>query len=272
MFKKLILVSLLCSLSFADLLDDKIENLLGKNSYAVNKNLINILFKKRSYYYKNSNTLNIVKIVSKLKRNGLLHLGLANPSTIDVEFITSSKPLKSMKLINDTFKDLGFYHFYTSKINYDIENGLIWDIRLKTQSIIDPVMLTKALQEINCKVEDISINDENVWQYSINMDNAHIKNTIEVLNTEELNLTKPMKPYYLSVQDAKNLIVHSKPGDHWYANIVFYNSNLDVLEILKNDKITKDLKVDIPKLTKYIKITDLYHLNNIKRGLNILVN
>ncbi len=272
MLKKLVFIALFCSISFADLLDTKVQNLLGENNYTVNKNLINVLFKKRSYYYKNSDTLNISKIVSKLKSNGLLQLSLSQPTLIDVEFITSSKPLKSMKLINDVFKDLGFYHFYTSKINYDLESGLVWNIRLKTQSNIDPVMLIKYLNEINCKVEDISINDNNAWQYTINMDNAKIKNTIEVLNTEELNLTKPMKPYYLNVQDAKNLIVHAKPGDHWYAHIVFYNSQLEILEILKNDKVTKNLKVDIPNSTKYIKITDLYHLNNIKRGLNILVN
>jgi hypothetical protein len=272
MIKKLILISLITTLSFSDILEDKVQNLLGQKSYMINKNLIKVLFKKRSYYYKNSDTLNITKIVSKLKNNGLLKLTLAQPTNIDVEFITNSKPLKSMKLINDIFKDLGFYHFYTSKINYDLQTGLVWDIRLKTQSIIDPVMLIKKLNEINCKIEDISIDENNNWQYTINMNYAKINNTIEVINTKELNLTKPMKPYYLTVQDAKNLIIHPKAGDHWYAYVVFYNSNLEILQILKNDKITKSLKVDIPSSTKYIKISDLYHLNNIKRGLNILVN
>lgn len=262
----------LSNLAFSDLLDDKIQNILGHNSYTVNKNMINVLFKKRNHYYKNPNELNVVKIVTRLKHNGLLHLSLEEPTLIDVEFTTNSNPIKSMKLINDVFKDLGYYHFYTSKIVYDEQTPMQWSVRLKTQSYVDPTMLIKFLKQINCTVDDISVNEHNDWQYHINMNNANIKGAIEVLNTEELSLSKPMKPYYLSVQDAKNIIVHAKPGDHWHASIVFYNRQLEILEILANDKVTKDIKVEIPPKTKYIKITDLYHLNNIKRGLNVLVN
>lgn len=273
MIKKLFF-ALILSISFlhADILDDKIKNLMGEQEYMVNKNLVNVLFKKRSYYYKTSDTLNIDAIIAKLKDNGLLKLNLHNPEYLEVEFITKSESIKTIKLINDFLKDMGYYHFYTSRINHAKDGQTIFNIRLKTQAVIDPTLLMEKFSEYNCVIFDVTVKENNTWSYHLNAQRASIPDAIEIISTEETELSKPMKPYLLKVNNANNLIVHAKPNDHWHAHIVFYDKDLQVLEILKDQKTTRDLKVEVPTSTQYIKISDLFHLHNIKRGLNVLIN
>lgn len=189
-----------------------------------------------------------------------------------MQFITKSDPIKAIRLISDFFKDMGYYHFYTSKVNHAKDSQTIFNIRLKTQAIVDPTLLMENLAKHNCIVYDISVKEDNIWSYHINTKRASIPEAIEIVKTEQTELNKPMKPYFISVSEANSLIVHAKPNDHWHAHIVFYDQNLNVLEILKSEKQTKTINVDVPTSTQYIKISDLYHLHNIKRGLDVLIN
>lgn len=273
MLKKSLFIFMLCiPMLYADLLEDKVKNIMGEDDYLINKNLVSVLFKKRSNFYTSENMLNIDQVVSTLKANGLLKLTLNNPEYLEVQFITKSEPIKTIKLVNDFFKDLGYYHFYTSRINHAKDSQTIFNIRLKTQAIIDPTLLMEKFAEHNCTVFDISVNENNIWSYHINTKRASLPEIIEIVKTEQTELNKPMKPYFIQVSDASNLIVHAKPNDHWHAHIVFYDKNLNVLEILKSEKLTKSIKVDVPTSTQYIKISDLFHLHNIKRGLSVLIN
>ena len=91
---------------YADLLEDKVKNIMGEDDYLINKNLVSVLFKKRSNFYTSENMLNIDQVISTLKANGLLKLTLNNPEYLEVQFITKSEPIKTIKLVNDFFKDL----------------------------------------------------------------------------------------------------------------------------------------------------------------------
>ncbi|MBN2891024.1 MAG: hypothetical protein JXL97_04080, partial [Bacteroidales bacterium] len=114
---------------------------MGEDDYLINKNLVSVLFKKRSNFYKTEDTLDVNSIVNTLKTNGLLKLTLNHPEYLEVQFITKSEPIKTIKLVNEFFKDLGYYHFYTSRINHAKDSQTIFNIRLKTQAIIDPTLL-----------------------------------------------------------------------------------------------------------------------------------
>jgi predicted RNA-binding protein associated with RNAse of E/G family len=59
--------------------------------------------------------------------------------------------------------------------------------------------------------------------------------------------------------------------NHWHPYIVFYDKHLNILKIIKKDNIFKTFNTNIPKGTNYIKITDLYMLLNIKRGLSVII-
>jgi hypothetical protein len=80
-----------------------------------------------------------------------------------------------------------------------------------------------------------------------------------------------LKDYFIMVENAKSIRVISRHLNNWFPYMTFFDKELNVLNVIEMTEIKKSLKVDVPLGTKYIKITDKYNLNNIKRGLSIIV-
>ena len=179
--------------------------------------------------------------------------------------------MKSIKILNDTLKVLGYYYFFVKKIEY--QNQLLtYSIFLDVESIVDPYKLIVELQKHNFVVLDIHKETNDIWSYRLNT--SHIlKNDIEHISTgEKIVFQKPLDDYFISIDNkATNIFVRSKRLNHWYPYIVFYDKSLNVIDLVKENKMYKSVKVKIPQGTKYIKITDLFTLANIKRGLTITI-
>ena len=100
MINKLILIIAFSVILNADL-NLKIKNILGNSAYNTHKNLINYIFTNKSAYYDSDNKVNYVLLTSKLQANGLLKLNLGSTQYIDIEFINSENPKKSLKILKD---------------------------------------------------------------------------------------------------------------------------------------------------------------------------
>ncbi|WP_419770859.1 MAG: hypothetical protein ACNI3C_03475 [Candidatus Marinarcus sp.] len=271
MFKLFFAILILTVSLNATVLQDKIENLMGSSAYKFHKNLLNIIFKDESKFLLANNNLNYLQILKELKQNGLLILKLQDPKEIIVEFQTNKDPIKALKILNDTLKSIGYYYYFTNSVNYDGEGNLNWQIRLKTEFIIDPFVLTNELLKKECKILDINREKNDKWVYKIDTNFANITESIFIDTNEIVKLQKPLKPYFIRINDAKVLKIMSTVLNHWYPYVVFYDEHLDVLKIIKKDAVFKRVSITIPEKTKYIKITDLYTLVNIKRGLSVII-
>lgn len=100
---------------------------------------------------------------------------------------------------------------------------------------------------------------------------ANISESILANPNELLKLQKPLRPNFLKINSGRVLKVESAASDDWHPHIVFYDNQLNVLHIIKNDQYSKQISYDIPMNTRYIKITDFFVLDNIKRGLNVII-
>jgi len=252
-----------------DLLFDKIENIIGSKEFAIHKNLVNLLFQNKQAFYIGDN-LNYLFILKRLRQNGLLKLKLSQPKEILVKFETNFDPIKSLKILNDTLKSLGYYYYFTKSTQYDGEGHLIWSIKLKTSYAIDPLSLALELANHESRIKHISREENDTWTYSINTQNSHIADSLFVDTNEKVVLQKPLKPYFIKIGAAKTLKILSRKLNNWYPYIVFYDKHLNVLRVIKKDRMFKGLSMKIPESSAYIKITDLYTLINIKRGLSII--
>ncbi|RXJ98076.1 hypothetical protein CRU98_11195 [Arcobacter sp. CECT 8986] len=269
MIKKIFLLSLFTLTLYANTLDDKIENLIGKFEYLKHKNLINYIFKNENDYFI-GNSIDYIKVIKKLQENGLLKLKLDKPKDIYIKFNTNSAPTKSLKILKDTLKSLGFYYYFTQTLKYDTQN-LNWEIKLKTEAAIDPLILANELYKQNCRVANINREGEDRWEYSIDTTFSKLNNSILMTANEKKYLTKPLKPYLIKLnENISKLIILSKVLNSWFPKVVFYDKDLNILDIVKQDKLHNKLSLDVPVNTKYIKIDDLYTLINIRRGLTII--
>ena len=262
-------IILFVSLS-ASSFDNKIINIIGQNEYIENKGLIDHLFSNEGEYY-NNGSLNYVSVMQKLKDNGLLSMGYNKPQDISITFNISHDPIKSLKIISDSLKALGYYHYFTKHLLYDENHNLTWTINLKTEAAIDPLMLSKELSKHNCQFVDIRKEGYTKWVYTINTSNSIISQAVLVAVGEKVVFRKPLKPYFVKIENAKSIDILSKPGNQWFPQVVFYDKHLNIINIVKEDNKHNKLQLEIPEETRYIKIEDIYTLSNIKRGLGVII-
>jgi len=270
MFRILFISILLTfSLKAQDLLLEKVENLIGTQEFNTHKNLVNLIFKNRSAYYFGEN-LNYIQILKQLKQKGLLKLKLSYPKEITVEFETNHDPIKSLKILNDTLKALGYYYYFMKNTQFDGQGKLIWSIKLKTSYAIDPSVLAHQLANHESRITNIIRKENDTWKYVINTQYSDISDALFIDTNEKVVLQKPLKPYFFKIGESKTLKVLSRKLNNWYPYIVFYDKHLTVLKVVKKDRVFRGLTMSIPESTTYMKVTDLYTLINIKRGLSII--
>lgn len=271
MFKAILLSFFLVLNLSSSVLKEKIENLIGEEEYAEHQNLVKFLFKNEDKYLNGENIL-YIPLIKKLEDNGLLKLGFSSPQNINLEFKASYDAIKTLKILRNTLKSLGYYYYFITNTSYSTQGQLIWSIQLKTEAAINPLILSKELLKNSCKVVDITRVENNKWIYTIDTQNGSIFEAKNVLNNESIKLSKPLRPYFLTVdENAKSIFVKSRILNNWFPYIAFYDEDLNILGVKKQDYKTSRMNVSLPENTKYIKIKDQFSLINIKRGLSITI-
>jgi len=266
--KNLLLIILLSATLFANL-QEKIENFMSKEEYAKRENLVNILFKNKEEFYKESDgNVDCVKVIERLKESGLFKLFYDKVVTLNVEFKTDKNPLIFMKVINDSLESIGYNYYLTKSAKKD-KDGYLWQIYLKTKHLINPVLFAKELEKRGCKIKDITKKDDYSWSYDIDSKDAKIL-AKRIDSDTTVKLKKPIEPYWIYCNDDyKEMVLKSNYGDHWYPLITFFDKSLHVISQVFQDSRELQLRVEIPKGCRYIKIGDIYNLENIKHGLSI---
>ncbi|MEA3227826.1 MAG: hypothetical protein U9P38_02015 [Campylobacterota bacterium] len=277
MVKALLAFFLIVSLSYADetVLDDaqiraqltkKIKSFLNVSKYQRNKKFIEIIFSPTSNFYKNGH-IDVVKVVETLKENGLLELFFDNPRELKLNFKTFGSPLFFVKLMSDSLRNIGYYRYITTDSTF---TGLdfSWSISLRSEYATDPLMLQRELNKVGCKIVDIEKISSTEWSYVVNMIDAFLN--VPILETQNrLNLKRSLYAHWLNVSNIENLVISSSRRNNWYPYISYYDSSLKLIEVIKRDKRIKKITLPIPKFTKYIKISDIYTLKNLKDELII---
>jgi hypothetical protein len=266
----LLILLLVSSTLFGDALEDKIEDFVSAKTYKMHKNLINILFAKKGDFLLKNGRVDIIKVAKTLKDNGLLNIFFDKPTNIEFEFKTDTNHLLFMKIMSDSLKAIG-YNFILTKSASKTKEGFSWKISLKAEYLIDPVLFSKELNKRGGFIENIYKKSDVSWIYDINVVNGFLANTIKAKRNNVVDLKKSVDDYLLSITSGKRLSIKSHRLNSWYPNIVFYDSKLNILKIFKLDQKQYRLLVSIPSGTKYIKVSDMYTLSNIKRGLDILI-
>ncbi len=262
----IILIASLNASSF----NEKIINIIGYDEYRINKSLIDYLFSNKNAYYLNG-SLDYISVIEKLKYNGLLKTAFKSPKNLTITFKINADPIKSLKIISDSLRALGYYQYATKKLIYYKNTNLAWTITLRAQAAIDPLMLSKELFKHKCLLLDIRKEGDTKWVYVLNTSNSTVSKEKLIIAGEKVDLRKPLKPYFIKVNNVNSVSITSKSGNQWFPYIVFYDKHLNILEIVKKNKKHKEINIKVPYDTEYIKINDIYTLANLKRGLSVLI-
>ena len=245
-------------------LDLKIKSLLDEQTYKKNEAYINIIFSPKSNFITNDR-VDSVQVVQMLKDNGLLNLYFDKPKELRLNFHTSDNPLFFVKIMGDALRNMGYYRYVTkeSKLN---ESGFTWSITLKAEYVTDPQVLQKELNNSGSKIVDVIRLSENEWTFSVDMRDAFL--AVKMLTDgEEVELSRSLYSYWLDVSSIEKLKILSGSSNSWYPYITYFDSSLHLLKVVKKDTKRNAMYLNIPQNAKYIKISDIYTLKNIKGSL-----
>jgi len=254
------------SFSYEDQLTKKIKSFLSYNRYERNKKFINIIFSPKSDFYKNDK-VDVVKVVQTLKENGLLKLFFNNPKELKLHFKTFGPPLFFVKLMRESLRNIGYYRYITTDSSF---TGLefTWSVSLTSEYATDPLILQQELKKVGCTIVDIEQISSTEWSYVIDMIDGFLN--VPVLEvSEELKLKRSLYSHWLNVSQIKKLVILSSRRNNWYPYISYYDSSLKLIEVIKRDKRIKKITLNLPEFTKYIKISDIYTLKNLKDELTL---
>lgn len=268
MVKIILSFFLITSIAFSDMIDDKIKSFIGEKNYFSSKKIINIILGDKKQYYKSDGSIKVIKLLKVLKKNGFMRLDLESVNSVNITFTTQENPLLFLKILNNALNSMGF-NFYITKKAVNSDDSFSWEIQMKTEYLIDPVILANELKKYGCFISDVEKKEKTNWYYFISTTNARLI-TKKIIPEVSYKLKKPINSYWLGLDNTlQTLYIKSYPLNRWHPYIVFYDKALDILSIYTSDEIAKSLKLDIPQNTKYIMIDDKYTLSNIRSGLKI---
>jgi len=240
-----------------DRLTTKIKDFLDEKSFEENRDFINVIFDPKSSFYKNER-VDAVKVIQTLKENGHLKLN----------FKTSGTPLFFIKIMGDTLRNIGYFRYVTTASHLD-SSEFEWKISLTSEYATDPLVLEKELNKNGCRIIDIERNSATEWSYVIDMSEGFL-NINQLQNGEEFSLKRSLYAHWFNVSQIKSLRIKSGRRNSWYPYIAYYDSSLHLLQVIKKDKIFHNLNLNLPQNAKYIKISDLYTLKNVRDSLLLI--
>ncbi len=251
--KKIAFLLLIFSLSFGDVFTT-IKNIIGEEKYATYKELIQSTFKDQNF--------TLEEIITILEENGLIDLFFQSPQTITPTFIfKNNNPIFNTHTLYKTLDRLGYYYFYPKKVS--TYGGYSITIEMKSTHYIDPLNFMKRLKDFGCKVIDIKKDDNFI--YTIDCQNEKINAT--PLTPTIQALSNPKGNYWINPNGFKKIKIKSSRFDYFHPYIVFFDKNLNVISTIEDNDVKKSITISIPSLCKYIKISDNFTKENIKRGI-----
>lgn len=278
MVKALITLVLLFNLGYSlDLLEEpkskesalmkKIESFLGEKCFMQNRAFIKVIFDPVDGFY-NSGRLSSIKIAETLKENGLLKLFFESPREFQLNFRTSGSPLFFTKIMGDTLRNIGYYRYVTIASHLD-SSEFYWSISLQSEYATDPLVLQGELAKSGCKIVDLHRDSTDEWTYTIDMAQGYL-DVPKLKDQEQRHLRRSLYAHWLDISEIGELKIQSSRANHWYPYIAYYDSSLHLLKIIKESTIHRSILLEIPKNAKYIKISDLYSLKNVRDELLLL--
>ncbi|QCT94231.1 hypothetical protein FE773_03265 [Caminibacter mediatlanticus TB-2] len=255
--KKLVIFFLVLTFAFAKY-ENLIINLIGNKTYIQYKGLIQTLIK-------DNNVSSIEDVITILKENGLIELFFEKPKNIHPTFIfVNNNPIFNTKTLYNTLNNLGYYYFYPIKIN---KKNNIYKITLEMQSnhYIDPLNFIKEIKNYGCNVTNIKKTQN--YTYYIDCQNEYINAPLITQKTQ--NFLNIKGEYWFNTNNFKKALIKTSKYDNFHPYIAFYDKNLNLLNIITNNNLQRQIIINIPKQCLYIKIRDNFTKENIKRGIFI---
>ena len=210
----------------------------------------------------------LYKISQTLKQNGLLKLTFKQPMELEVTFSVKENPTTFTNVLYDILNEMGYYYFLLKESVLN-EQQFKFILSMNTEYAIDPTLLQEKLYDYGYKVLNIERSQVYQWNYTITNTTFQYPKATK-LTTNETNRKANLKgEYWYQIDKGNRLEVKSSNGILWYPKLIFFDKNLNILEIISNQKSSQTFQKEIPKGAMFVKITDTFLPITTKNGLDV---
>ncbi|PAF47025.1 hypothetical protein BKH41_08300 [Helicobacter sp. 12S02232-10] len=260
-------MSLFLSVFFGDGFDDKIQNLIGSQSYSVNKNFIDRIFRDKQSFYTDGR-IDIKKLVTTLKDNGLLTLKFNEPSELHITFVSQTTPIFLTRSINSALSSMGYSYFAVSKAEY-IEGMAKITFSFSTEHALDPAIIIDELAKRGYLFTDIKRNSIFDWEYDIELVEPKLANAREISPSEEvLEVREVSGEYWFSATGSGNITITAKTP-YWRPRIVLYDKNLQIINLISQSTTANKITFSLLDGVRFIMVSDTQNPAIIKNGIQV---
>ncbi|OBV29563.1 hypothetical protein BKN38_02915 [Helicobacter sp. CLO-3] len=248
----------------ADAIDDKIQELVGADSYARNKNFINNIFASKARFYLNNGAPNISTIANELKNNGLLVLKFPKPMELSVSFSADTSPSILSYTINNVLSSMGYSYFMISQASR-IEGRSLVKFSFITEHALDPSILFGELQKRGFWLKDIARTSINEWAYTIEPRKAQLSNAKPINIGNSLTMREVSGQYWLNIISSRTASLKINAPAQWTPRIVCYDKNLEIINLIVEQTPKGALSVRIDERVAFVMISDALNPSVIKQ-------
>ena len=265
---RFVFIAIFCVvLNANDMLQEKIQNILGESSYNRNIKFINKIFSNQARFYKNG-ALDIYQVIFTLQTNGLLKLKFKNPQEFNIIFIAETSPIFLLRTINRSLASMGYSYWTTNEASYK-ENISKLTISLTTEHIVDPVALLNELQKNGFVSVSVLREADNKWEYKLFVRDSKIPDSRFISKGNAISIAEVAGEYWLELGSFDGrLQISTRNNRSFNPSIVFFDKDLNILDV-KNLSRRANVNINVVKNTKFVKIKDSISSFNINSGIDI---
>lgn len=81
----------------------------------------------------------------------------------------------------------------------------------------------------------------------------------------------PMRSYLFDLKEAKTLEVQARAGSHWTPWVSFFDEKLNLVSQNRLLDEKNYINLNVPKGVRYALVGDTFSLQNIRRGIEVLI-
>lgn len=274
-FKVLCLAALCCGIMWASQLQQKVEQFVSKASYQNNAKFIQKIFANEKAFYRGSE-IDVVKVLSALKSNGLLQLKLTKPSNVSITLrVNAAKqtdkdpsPTFLAYSASNILSSIGYSYFYITGATKQ-ENAITLTYTLNAESNIDPLVMTSHLVKRGYGIVDVHRYSATHWIYDVSLKQSSIV-AAKALTKGSNDLVQINGKYWIANNGAGILQITPKEGaEVWYPKILTFDNAMNLVDSIMLTDSKTTYKLEVPSLVCHILITDNYNASTLRSGIAI---
>ena len=249
-------------------LQTSLLNVLGSYSYNRNRIFINKLFADGDSFYQNG-ALDIPKILQTLQDNGLLRLRFAKPEALEITLSAQTTPIFLLRAVSKAMSLMGYAYWTPSETTFADDTTTL-KITLQTEHIIDPIALLNELGKSGFVALNIVRHSDTRWDYALGLYNPKMPDAKPIAKGNAIVSSEVSGEYWLTLGSPIGILeIGTMNGKRFSAQVVFFDKNLNLLEILDFERANL-VKADISANARFVLIKDRDNAANLKGGISVI--